>query len=163
ATVVGPHWAAGDIVHLSDQRSRTRIKTQTPTPFKPRRGEDLQAVVYEKSVEGLGFAKDEAFENAVQTARAQVTHDLGLTVPVSADFVRERLKADQSEPEPIKSLLPGEPAYRMKLDLQMKLGTYLELAEAERGFRVNDRIEGVGRVLSVVVVALGALAGYIRL
>ena len=52
---------------------------------------------------------------------------------------------------------------KVTLDLEMTRGTYLELAEADRSHIVGERIEGVGRVLSIVVVALGALAGYIRL
>jgi hypothetical protein len=163
ATIVGvPNWP-DKFVHVSDHGQRMMIKNVAPTKLKSRRSEDLQAVIWGKPVEGLGLTKDEAFVAAIEEARALVTHDLGLTVPVSAEFVRERLKADQGEAEPIKDFIKGEPAYRVRLDLQMNRGTYLELAEAERGFRVDDRMEGVGRILSVVVVALGALAGYIRL
>jgi len=162
ATIVGPPWAVGDVVHLSDNRSRTMIKPLKPAKLTPRRGEDLQAVIYEKSVDGLGLTKNEAFDDAIEKARAQVTHDLGLSVPVSAEFVRMRLKDDQREEE-LKNFVKGDPAYRITVDLKMNRGTYLELAEAERSARVTDRSEGVARVLSVVVIALGALAGYIRL
>ena len=153
ATIIeAPDCGQSGVVRFSDHGQRTVIKNLMPAKLKPRRGEDLQVVVYEKPVEGLGFKKDEAFEDAIEKARAQVTHDLGLTVPVSGEFVRERLKANQHE-EVIKDFIKGEPAYRTTLDLKMTRGSYLELAEAERGFRVNERMEGVARVLSVVVIS----------
>jgi len=157
-----PNWGANGVVRFADHGARTVPKKLTPTKVKPRRGEDLQAVVYEKTVEGLGLTKNEAFEDAIDKARAQVTHDLRLTVPVSAEFVRERLKLDQHEKE-LENFVKGDPAYRITVDLQMTRGTYLELAEADRAVRVDERMEGVARVLSIVVVALGALAGYVRL
>jgi len=152
----------GGVFRVSERGPRTVVKTIIPTRPRARRGEDLKTVIYEKSVDGIDFTSSEAFESAIEKARAQVTHDLGLSVPVSREFICERLKKDQHE-EPLKDFVPGRQAYKVTLDLAMTRGTYLELAEADRAVTVSDRMEGVARVLSIVVIALGAVAGYVRL
>jgi hypothetical protein len=156
------HARESDVVRVSERGRRTVVTTLTPTRAKSRRGEDLKTVVKEWSAEGIDFTPPEAFESAIEKARALVTHDLGLSVPVSREFICERLKKDQHE-EPLKDFVPGRQAYKVTLDLQLTRGTYLELAEADRAVRVSDRMDGMARLLSIVVIALGAVAGYVRL
>jgi hypothetical protein len=162
ATILEDFHAQSGTIKVAERGPRTVVKTSIPTKTRARRGEDLKTVVHEWFVDGIDFTSAEAFESAVEKARAQVTHDLALSVPVSREFICERLKRDQHE-EMLKDFVPGRQAYKVTLDLEMNRGTYLELADANRAVIVGDRMEGVARVLSIVVIALGALAGYIRL
>jgi hypothetical protein len=153
----------GEVWVMTTPARGKAVAAQVARKVRPARGEDLQKVLFEWTVEGefRGGAK-EAWESAIDAARNQVTHDLRLTVPPGREVIREKLFRNARE-ECKKNVIDGTDAVRIELDLQLTRGTYLELAEAERVARVTNRMEGTARGLGILVAALAAVAGYIRL
>ena len=143
--------------------SRSVVAPGTARKVKTTRGVDPETVLHSWTVQG-DYRENlkEALESAVDTARNDLTHMLRLTVPPPREVVREKLVKKET-PEKNDELVVGTPHMRVALDLVLTRGTYLELAEAERAVRITNRMEGSARLLAIVVVALAALAGYIRL
>src|SRR5439155_9758689 len=149
------------VIQTDAQGASTR--TSTGRKARPARAEDLDGVLFQWDIAGdFCFTDTEAWDSAIENARSQVTHDLRLAAPPARETIRERLVKNW-EPEENTKLLEGTKAVRLNLHLELTRGTYRELAEADRAVRATERSEGLARILAIVVVALGAVAGYIRL
>ena len=164
ATVfVDPRFHNGNTFVIRSEPGSAITSAATSKKSRPPRGPDAEAVLVTWDLTGdYSFTENEAWESALESARSQVTHDLKLVAPLSRETIREKLVKNW-EPEKNPKILEGTEAVRIKLHMELNRGTYRELAEADRAVRVEERTEGVGRILGIVVVALGAVAGYIRL
>ena len=152
-----------EVVIWTDARA-TNSRASSDRKPKPTRIVDPDQIVYGPVMVVGDFCetKDQAYDSAIEAVRGRLLHDLHLVDLPSSEWVRERL-SEHRLPEERQGVIGDEPAHRMKLQVEMKLGTYLELAEADRAFRVRERIDWVAHGIGIAVVALGALAGYIRL
>jgi len=152
-----------ELVMWTDARP-TSSRSPAPRKIKSMRGEDPDQIVYAPGLIAGDFCetKDQAYESGIEAVRGRLLHDLSLADLPSSEWVRDRL-SEHRLPEERKGVIGDEPVHRMKLQVEMTRAAYLELAEADRAFRVRERIDWVAHALGIAVVALGALAGYIRL
>jgi hypothetical protein len=169
ATVVIEPWTPhGKTLVMRTEPRAPEAPTVTKKKLRPTRIAEAEGAPLTWEVVGeFRLNENEAWDSALDAARNQVTHDLGLVVPPSREAVRQKLVKDWA-PDTNKKLLEGTElagteAVRMKLHLELDRGSYRDLADADRAARADDRMEGMTRVMSVLVVALAAVAGYIRL
>jgi hypothetical protein len=142
-------------------RSQTLAVGRKPRPKVT--ADDLNTVVWHDRVKSKPMLDDEvAWEAVLDDARCRLTHDLWLSHPPTRDWVRQRVVKDAK-------IVPGPeidavtPTVQLTLDLELTREAWRELAEAERQVRVQDRMETMGRVVALLTVLLGAVAGYVRL
>jgi hypothetical protein len=153
--------SAGKVWVMTTPARGKPASSQTIRKLRQASGEDLQLVLYTWDTKGkFRFTKEDAWESALENAQCEVTHLLGLTAPPPREVIKEKLvKAWDEDPK----LIDGQELVCLNLHLALTRGTFIELSEADRAARVTHRMEGAARGLGILVAALAAVAGYIRL
>jgi hypothetical protein len=141
-----------------------------PAPTKPRKSNlrppsppEEPKVRWEKSIEAIG-AREKVEEVFWDQARVWLMHDLHLSVPPEQEFMNQT-KWLQKKNECLTDgpEVNGDKTFRFRADLELTTEGWRELAEMERKGLAHERTETTARVLAILTVLLGAVAGYIRL
>ena len=123
--------------------------------------DDRDDIVWASIVESSPKVKADAYNDALDKARNQLTHDFWLSHPPSREFVNKYVRVNHEEIQGPSDSLIGN-TYIVKMDLQLTRDVWRQLAQDERRTRVQDRMGGLARVIGIATVLLGCIACYIR-
>jgi hypothetical protein len=129
---------------------------------KERSQADDRVVVWSTKVESRPLPYSAAYDDATDRATNALTHELELSHVPSRDYVRKRLVANYTENKGPTIEGVGD-TFIVKYDLELTREMWRELAQYERATRVQERMGGLARVIAIMTVLLGCIAGYIRL
>jgi hypothetical protein len=148
------------VVQVTTSSSRTSRVRKVKPPPPP--AQDPGRVVRTFEVKGeFQATADDAWASAWDEARCRVTHELNLSHAPTRDFLMNM--KDQWEEEKGPTVEGVGETKRVLLRLNLTAAGEQELATLEREYRSQDRMETVARLLGVLTVLLGVVAGYVRL
>lgn len=127
--------------------------------------EEREAVIWTGHVVSSPFAKsdtDAAYKDALDRARDRIEKELRLPMKPPRDFIRKFVEKKYTPAAGPTDNLIGE-TQTVQLDLEVSGEAWLQLAQMERGMRVQDRLEGLIRLSAIATALLACIAGYIRL
>jgi hypothetical protein len=105
--------------------------------------------------------KDAAMKDAIEQAQNRLMHDLGLSFVPAQDLIRNRMmtKFDENPGKTVDDVK----TVSVSFDLELTRGVRRDLAEIERSHLTRDRMETGARLIAILTVIFGCIAGYIRL
>ncbi len=146
--------------------ARNRVVTQKPTIKRTKRNVDQEAA-YTFAVKGWAPTTEEARKDALEQATKVVTAALDLRYTRVTDTKLAQLITDTQDGSEVplgdsdgKELGSGK---QILVTFELP-GDYIrELGQKERGYRMEERMSWIARGLAVIVAALFAITGYVRL
>lgn len=123
---------------------------------------DEKEVIWRANVKSKMLPTNAAYDNAMDEAIARIVHDLDLSRPPSREYVRKRMLAEYKE-NPGKTIEGVTETTVVTYDLVATREVLRELAQFERESRVRERMGGLAMITAIITVALGCIAGYVRL
>jgi hypothetical protein len=122
---------------------------------------DEQEVLHTWSIESKMLPdKESAMKDAIDQAQSRLMHELGLSVAPSPEFIRTKMMTNYND-HPGKQF-DDVKTMKVTFDLELTRGTKWALDLIERDFRTRDRMETGAKLVAILTVLLGCIAGYIR-
>jgi hypothetical protein len=123
---------------------------------------------WKATIESTPLRQPEAWADALDALRTQITHDLQLNRPPTREWVNDerhvrKVSVVEEKVSPRTGDAIGLPdAVKVRIEAELTPSGWTELANLQRADRKGSRMEMAIFGLGVLTVLLGAVAGYIR-